>query len=254
MDEKAVGYHGLVPDKSVNRSLDMDVSNSKRLKKSKKKLLKYRVSSMHLGSNFFFMASLSVQKKKLKKSKCRTTHMKNLDKENLDRQTSSYVRSSMHGATGVVPLGSSRFECGATKSVYTKEASHRTPLNSNGESPMESVSDGVFSKRIHQNSAVLATTELVEKNYGCGSLVNRCEVTNSSSLQNGKRDQMHNGLMSMVTGDLEETVGKCEIDITLPFLVCHNVDKMFALFSYPFLCLMGLYAFSSAILLNARGQ
>ncbi|KAF7806524.1 ubiquitin carboxyl-terminal hydrolase 23 [Senna tora] len=203
VDEKAVRDQGLL-DKSVNKSLDMDGSKSNCLKKSKKRL-KYHISSMHLGSNFFYMASLGLKKKKHKRSKCQT-NMRNLNKEKLDKHTSSVVRTS------------SSFECGATGSVHKKDANRMKPLNLNGESRMESqsVADGEFRKRIHQNSSVLATSDQVGNIHGVGSLVSQYEVRHAGNLLDGKRDKTHNGLMGMVTRDLEETVVARWDDIELP--------------------------------------
>ncbi|KAI4335556.1 hypothetical protein L6164_014192 [Bauhinia variegata] len=62
--EKAVRDQGPTLDGSVDKTSDIQDLKHKRLKKSKKKLLRHQVSSLHLSSNMFFMASLGLRKKK----------------------------------------------------------------------------------------------------------------------------------------------------------------------------------------------
>lgn len=209
VDEKAVGGQAPALDQSAIRSLHMDSSKRKCLKRSKKKLLKYQVLSMHLGSNFFFMASLVLQKKKYKykRSKCHSNYMKNLNKKKLDQHTSSNLRPSTYGVTE------------AAKSVCKKDR----PLNSNKESLMQDVAgQGEFRKRIRQNSAVPAAADQIGKFSECGSPANQREARHTGSLHGGKRDQMHNDSLSLITGNQEETIGEFVNYIPLPVLVWHN--------------------------------
>ncbi|XP_061338518.1 ubiquitin carboxyl-terminal hydrolase 23-like [Gastrolobium bilobum] len=55
----------------------------------------------------------------------------------------------------------------------------------------------------------------LENISGCGSVVDQFEARQADSLQDGKRDQMHNSLMSMLTRGLEETVVASWDDIEL---------------------------------------
>ncbi|XP_057421466.1 ubiquitin carboxyl-terminal hydrolase 23 [Lotus japonicus] len=173
--ENVVASQALVLNKPVSRSLDMERLKQKYVKKSKKKFLKYQASSMHLRPIFLYMTYTGQWKKKNhKRCKCRKLSMKNTYKEKLVK----HVRVS------------SCLESKATKAGYRKF---------NDQSPMEI---DTFRKRVDENCALLATPQ----SSGCSTVVNQFAATQAYSLQDGKRDQMHNSLMSMLTRGLEETV------------------------------------------------
>lgn len=201
--ESAVGCQGPVLHASTNGLLNMESLNQKHMKKSKKKFLKYQVPGMPLRSTLLFMAYLSPRKKNHKRSKRRMLGLKNPNKEKLDKHAvSSDVGPSTPGKAVVFPSASS---CAKSRTI---KAGSDTNFKSNDKSLIENTAEGEFRKRIDMNCAVLATAMQVENISGCGSRVNQFEVRQADSLQEGKRNQMHNSLMSMLTRGLEETVGK----------------------------------------------
>ncbi|XP_057421727.1 ubiquitin carboxyl-terminal hydrolase 23-like isoform X2 [Lotus japonicus] len=176
--ENAVGSQGLILNESECRSLNMERLKQKHVKKSKKKFLKYQVSSMQLRPIFLYM-TYTGQKKNHKRCKRRKLSLRNLNKEKLDKHSlSSDVGLS---SSDVSPCVSSCFESKATKAGYRSGAN----LKFNDPCPMRSNTKGDM-RRV---DAVLATSMEVEDLSG-----------------RGERDQMHNSLMSMLTRGLEETV------------------------------------------------
>ncbi|KAI4344278.1 hypothetical protein L6164_011524 [Bauhinia variegata] len=212
--EKAVGDQGSVHDVSVNKTSDMQGLNHKPLKKSKKKLLKCRVSSLPLSSSMFFMASLGLRKrKKHKRIKKRTLNVKNLNKKQLGKHVFlTDLEPSTPGEVGNVPLGSG---C-SLRGAAIASSKHVAPLNAISKSMMENITNGEFKKRIDQGSAVLATAKQAESISGSNAVVvNKCEARQSDNPnpKDGQRDQMHNGLMSVLT---EKTVVARWDDLGLP--------------------------------------
>lgn len=188
-----------------NGSLKAENLDQKQVKKSKKKFLKYRVLSMHLRSTHIFLAYLGPRKKKNhKRSKRRMLGLNCSNKEKFDKHAiSSDVGPSPPGKAHVFPSVSSCSESKAIKTGYRPGAN----IKSNDESLIENDAEGEFRKRIDQNCSVLATATQIENISGC-SVANEFEARQAYSLQDGKRDQMHNSLMRMLTRGLEETVGK----------------------------------------------
>ncbi|XP_028760870.1 ubiquitin carboxyl-terminal hydrolase 23 [Neltuma alba] len=190
--EKVVGNQPLVLDKSGRRSMDIGGLSHKRIKKSRKKLLKYRVSSLHVGSNFLVMASFSLRKKKKnKKIERQTSDIKNLNKEKLDE----YISSDVGPSSSVGSVG--------TKSSYKHATNHLSMNSVGGESVMENIANGEFRKRIDQDCAVLATAKHVEKVSGHSSVANHCDSRQPNRLRDGNREQMHSSSMSKLARGLE---------------------------------------------------
>ncbi|KAK7329937.1 hypothetical protein VNO77_24119 [Canavalia gladiata] len=203
--ENAIGSQGLVLNESVNGSLNTQSPNQKQVKKSKKKFLKYQVLSMHIRPTFLFMAYLSPRKKKNhKRSRHRILGLKNPYKEKLDKLAFS--------SEDALSCASSCSYSTATKAGYRPG----TNFKSNDDSLIEDNAEGEFRKRIDHNCGVLASAIQVENMSGCGSVVNRFEAGQADSGEGSRRDQMHNGLMSMLTRGLEETVVARWDDIELP--------------------------------------
>ncbi|XP_052735657.1 ubiquitin carboxyl-terminal hydrolase 23 isoform X2 [Vigna angularis] len=201
---------GLVLNESVNRSLNSEGLDKKPVKKLKRKFLKYQVSRMHFRPIFLYMGYLGPRKKSHKRSKCLTLSKKSPKKDKLDKFAfSSYdSKPSTHRKTDEFPCMSSCSESKATK------AGCRPGVNvkSNDESLTENSAEGEFKKRIDQNCTVLASVSQL----GSGSVVSELKARQAANVQDSRRDQMHNGLMSMLTRGLEETVVARWDDIELP--------------------------------------
>ena len=75
---------------------------------------------------------------------------------------------------------------------------------------MDVIIDGEFRQRVDESGTVLATDKQLDKNSGSSSslLSNQWEAGRSDGPKDSKRAVMQNGLMSMLTRGLEETVGK----------------------------------------------
>ncbi|KAL3034360.1 hypothetical protein AAZX31_02G189600 [Glycine max] len=196
--EDLVGSQGLVLNESVNTSLNTASLNQKPVKKSKKKFLRYQVSWMHLRPIFHYMVYLGPRKKNHKRSKRRTLGMKNPNKDKMDK----LAFSSEDAKPVVFPLLLSCSESKATKAGYRPGANFK----SSDESLIENRAEGEFRKRIDHSCAVLASAAQIEIISGSGSIVSQFEARQADSAQDSRRDQMHNGLMSMLSRGLEETV------------------------------------------------
>lgn len=189
MCEKVVGNQPLVHDKSGGRSMDLDDLNHKRFKKSRKKPIKYQALSLHVGSKFFVMASLGLQKKK-KSKKIKRRQI--FDKEKLGELISSsdVGPSSSGGGT-------------ETKSSY-KHAANNLSMDSVGGSVRENIANGEFKKRIDQDNPVAATARHVEKFSGHSSVANQCDSRQTSRwLQDGNTEQMYRSSMNKLAQGLE---------------------------------------------------
>ncbi|XP_020229160.1 ubiquitin carboxyl-terminal hydrolase 23 isoform X2 [Cajanus cajan] len=189
--EELVGSQGPVPNVSINRPLSRERINQKHVKKPKKKFLKYQVASMHLRPIFRYMVYVGPQKKG-KKSKRHTLGLKNSDKRKLDKLTfsSDNAKLSTLGKTDVVACVLSCSESKVTKAGYRPDSA-----------------EGEFRKRIDHKCAVLASATQVE-NISGASIASQFETRQANSVQDSRRNQMHNGLMSMLTRGLEETVAQ----------------------------------------------
>lgn len=207
--EDPVGSQGLVLDVSVNKSLNAEIINQKHVKKPKKKFLKYPLSRVHLRTIYRYMAYMGPQKKDHKRSKCRTLHLKNPNKGKLDKLafSSEDAKPSTSGKTNVFPCVSSCSEIKATQIDYKPGANFK----SNDESLIESSAEGELRKRIDHNCAVLASASQVENISPGGKVVSHFEARQADTAQDSIKHQMHNGLMSMLTRGLEETVGKFQL-------------------------------------------
>jgi len=205
--------------------LHTQAHNCKRPKKQKKKLLKCKVSSMQLYPHFLFRASLSFQKKKKhKRNKKRTLVMKSLSREQLlDTDCiSADLGPSTSESVGTSSLRLSHPLRKATKAGSEKganaAAAGKGNINSNGDCLMDVIIDGEFRQRVDESGTVLATDKQLDKNSGSKSsmLSNQWEAGRSDGPKDSKREVMQNGLMSMLTRGLEETVVSHWDGIELP--------------------------------------
>ncbi|KAL9326087.1 hypothetical protein ACSQ67_006732 [Phaseolus vulgaris] len=171
-----VGSQGLHPNESVNRSLNSEERDQKSVKKLKKKFLKYQ------------------------------------DKLDKLAFSSEDCKPSTRGKTDEYVCVSSCSESKATKAGYRSGDN----VKSNDESLTENSVEGEFRKRVDRNCAVLASMTQIESISGSGSVVNQLKARQATNIQDSRRDQMHNGLMSMLTRGLEETVVARWDDIELP--------------------------------------
>ncbi|KAL4397755.1 hypothetical protein AHAS_Ahas01G0223600 [Arachis hypogaea] len=178
--KNSIGCQGLVPNESANSSLTKESVNQKTMKKPKKKFLKYRPLRMHICSSLLLMTVLSSRKKIHKRKKIhRRSKCHNLKKKNMDK-LSSNVGPSDDGTV------------------------------------IEKLVEGEFQRRVNQNSAVLATAAQGGNTSSSGSATNQFEGRQVHSLQDGKRDKMHNKFMSIPSRGLEETVVARWDDVELP--------------------------------------
>ncbi|KAL2338516.1 hypothetical protein Fmac_012962 [Flemingia macrophylla] len=185
-------------------NVSVDRHLSREVKKPKKKFLKYQVASMHIRPIFRYMAYLGPRKKGHKKSKRHTVVSKNPNKEKLDRLTFSSEDANLytHGKTDVAACVVSCSTSKVTKAGHR----HGANLKSNDQSLIENNAEGEFRKRIDHKCAVLASATKVENISRGGSAASPFETRQADSAQDSRRNQMHNGLMSMLTRGLEETV------------------------------------------------
>ena len=184
--KKAVVSQGLVLKVSSDRSLKDSSCDQKRVKKSKKKFPKYQGSVMQLSLIRPSMRCLGPRKKNHKKSRRCLLGLKYHSKE----------KSNKH----------------AISSDVGPSISGKEHLRS---SLMKHDAEGETINRTDQNCAVLATATQVENMSQC-LMVKELEAGHACSLQDDKRDEMHN---TVVTRGLEETVGTFLINIFLSDLV-----------------------------------
>lgn len=209
---------------SETYGLHTEAHNCKLHKKLKKKHLKCKVTSMQLHSHFLFRASLSLQKKKKhKRNKRRTLNTKNLSREHLlDRDCiSADLGPSTSESVGTSSLHLSHPLRKGTKTTSEKRANDvaaKGYINSNGDYLMDVKIDGEFRQRIDASGTVLATDKQLDKSSGSSSTLaaNQWEAVRSDDLKDSKREVMQNGLMSMLTRGLEETVVSHWDGIELP--------------------------------------
>ncbi|XP_040997746.1 ubiquitin carboxyl-terminal hydrolase 23-like [Juglans microcarpa x Juglans regia] len=193
--------------------LQTEAHNCKHDRKLKKKLLKYQAVSVQLNSHFLFRASLSLWKKKKHK---RNKHVRNLSRANLldTDSTSTDLGPSTSESTRTITFLAQRLRKG-TKSGSERGANNAATLDlmtSSGDCFMENVIDGEFRHKIDQCGTVLAT----DKQLGKSSFLDKRESGRSDGPKDGKRKVVQNGLMSMLTRGLEETVVACWDGIELP--------------------------------------
>ncbi|KAJ9697595.1 hypothetical protein PVL29_009429 [Vitis rotundifolia] len=197
------------PSSMMNGSIHMKTLDCKPHRKFKKKNMKCRMRSMHLVSNNLFRASLSLRKKKKhRRSKRHTSDIKNLTQEHLleagclsvgqGPSTSDKTQTSSVGPTN--PWGK-RVKHGTKKG--DKRTAGKDVKTSNSECVMDTM-DVEFGDRIGQEGAMLATDKEPQKSSS--SVAKQWDAQRSDSLNDSKKDQMQNGLMSMLTRGLDETI------------------------------------------------
>lgn len=171
-------------------------------RKMKKKLLKCRVP---FGSSILFGASLTLQKKKHKQNKKRTKSLKRelVEEINLGPSTSEKTRDTSLASTH--PRKKRARSCSEDKHNGN---SFKEVSNSNADSLMD-VTDGEIREGTDQNGSVLAGDKLPHKSpsssYGLVA-ANQCDAREPDGFKDGNRESMQNGLMSMLTRGLEETI------------------------------------------------
>lgn len=196
--------------------LQTETHNCKHARKLKKKLLKYRAVSMRLNSQFLFRASLSLWKKrKHKRNKRGTLDVRNLGRANLldTDSTSIDLGPSTSESSRTITFLARPLRKG-TKSGSERGANNAAPLDlmtSSGNCFMEDVIDGKFREQIYQCGTVLAT----DKQLGKSSSLDQLEIRRSDGPNDGKRKVVLNGLMSMLTRGLEETVGNLDFSFVV---------------------------------------
>ncbi|XP_034691124.1 ubiquitin carboxyl-terminal hydrolase 23-like isoform X2 [Vitis riparia] len=197
------------PSSMMNGSIDTKTLDCKPHRKFKKKNMKCRMRSMHLVSNNLFRASLSLRKKKKhRRSKRHTSDIKNLTQEHLleagclsigqGPSTSDKTQTTSVGPTN--PLGK-RVKHGTKKG--DKRTAGKDVKTSSSECVMDTM-DVEFRDRIGQEGGMLATDKEPQKSSS--SVAKQWDAQRSDSLNDSKRDQMQNGLMSMLTRGLDETI------------------------------------------------
>ncbi|KAM7472776.1 hypothetical protein LguiA_010959 [Lonicera macranthoides] len=183
-------------------------------KKRKKKHLVHQGTSMHLSSKILFGASVKLQKKKKhKRTKPCKSGIKNLSQE--DFLNGDCIQTDLGPSTSEKPRAiiphdgcahSRRKGVSGTKSSKKKEdkVGKNAETNSNGDVLMV---DKDFRERNGQNGAVLAAVvhQKITSTVSAGNQVDGREV---SGTNDGGNDSTQNGLMSMLTRGLEETIVK----------------------------------------------
>eukprot|EP00261_Vitis_vinifera_P015247 XP_003634989.1 PREDICTED: ubiquitin carboxyl-terminal hydrolase 23 isoform X2 [Vitis vinifera] len=197
------------PSSMMNGSIHMKTLDCKPHRKFKKKNMKCRMRSMHLVSNNLFRASLSLRKKKKhRRSKRHTSDIKNLTQEHLleagclsvgqGPSTSDKTQTTSVGPTN---RWGKRVKHGTKKG--DKRTAGKDVKTSNSECVMDTM-DVEFRDRIGEEGAMLATDKEPQKSSI--SVAKQRDAQRSDSLNDSKRDQMQNGLMSMLTRGLDETI------------------------------------------------
>ncbi|KAF8033764.1 hypothetical protein BT93_C0123 [Corymbia citriodora subsp. variegata] len=170
-----------------------------------KKHIKYQFASLHLGSNILLRASLRPRKKH-KKNKHHRLVAKNLNGKQLNRDLiASDFGPSTSETTEVIPVSSKRRGSKSYSKKRVSDTCSRMTTSSNGDSLVD-VMDGAFRDRTTQSDAVLATDSSLKKSTSSQSSANLGKSREYESLEDSKSDTMQNGLMSMLTRGLEETL------------------------------------------------
>ncbi|XP_030456379.1 ubiquitin carboxyl-terminal hydrolase 23 [Syzygium oleosum] len=204
---------GFKSDVAVNFSVASTTSNvlsrvetlDGKPRKKFRKHLKYQFASLHLGSNILLRASLRPRKKH-KKNKHHRLVAKNYNGKQLNRDLIALdFGPSTSETTEVVSVSSKRRGSKSCSKKRVGDTCSRMTTSCNGDSLVGAM-DGAFRDRTTQSDAVLATDSSLKMSISSQSSVNLGKSREYESLEDSKRDTMQNGLMSMLTRGLEETL------------------------------------------------
>ncbi|KAL7224281.1 hypothetical protein ACSBR1_025694 [Camellia fascicularis] len=191
-------------------SLHQKALDNKCQQKLKKKLPRGWITSMHLGSSILFGAFLSLRKKKHKKVKRRTVKINNLTQKHLLDHVfgSTDLGPSTSEITRTLSLGSVHSQRKVLKSRPSKKDNIPVPKNvkSSNHDLVEGIIDRDFRDRLGQNGAVLATDKQPQRNCSFPLAGNQFDARGSNGSKESRGNSVHNGLMSMLTRGLEDTI------------------------------------------------
>ncbi|GMP35805.1 hypothetical protein CsSME_00008123 [Camellia sinensis var. sinensis] len=191
-------------------SLHQKALDNKCQQKLKKKLPRGWITSMHLGSSILFGAFLSLRKKKHKKVKRRTVKINNLTQKHLLDSVfgSTDLGPSTSEITRTLSLGSVHSQRKVLKSRPSKKDNIPVPKNvkSSNHDLVEGIIDRDFRDRLGQNGAVLATDKQPQRNCSSPLAGNQFDARGSNGSKESRGSSVHDGLMSMLTRGLEETI------------------------------------------------
>ncbi|XP_028081043.1 ubiquitin carboxyl-terminal hydrolase 23-like isoform X2 [Camellia sinensis] len=191
-------------------SLHQKALDNKCQQKLKKKLPRGWITSMHLGSSILFGAFLSLRKKKHKKVKQRTVKINNLTQKHLLDSVfgSTDLGPSTSEITRTLSLGSVHSQRKLLKSRPSKKDNIPVPKNvkSSNHDLVEGIIDRDFRDRLGQNGAVLATDKQPQRNCSSPLAGNQFDARGSNGSKESRGNSVHDGLMSMLTRGLEETI------------------------------------------------
>ncbi|KAF5956431.1 hypothetical protein HYC85_003656 [Camellia sinensis] len=204
---KPVELSGL---QATHISLHQKALDNKCQQKLKKKLPRGWITSMHLGSSILFGAFLSLRKKKHKKVKQRTVKINNLTQKHLLDSVfgSTDLGPSTSEITRTLSLGSVHSQRKVLKSRPSKKDNIPVPKNvkSSNHDLVEGIIDRDFRDRLGQNGAVLATDKQPQRNCSSPLAGNQFDARGSNGSKESRGSSVHDGLMSMLTRGLEETI------------------------------------------------
>lgn len=191
-------------------SLHQKALDNKCQQKLKNKLPRGWITSMHLGSSILFGAFLSLRKKKHKKVKRRAVKINNLTQKHLLDSVfgSTDLGPSTSEITRTLSLGSVHSQRKVLKSRPSKKDNIPVPKNvkSSNHDLVEGIIDRDFRDRLGQNGAVLATDKQPQRNCSFPLAGNQFDARGSNGSKESRGNSVHNGLMSMLTRGLEETI------------------------------------------------
>ncbi|XP_010265604.1 PREDICTED: ubiquitin carboxyl-terminal hydrolase 23 isoform X2 [Nelumbo nucifera] len=178
-----------------------DLRHNQKKLKSMKKLLKCRVAGMHLSSSIMFRKSLSLRKKKYKKSKHRKLELKGFTRKDLEENGMSRgFGPSTSEQTRMVALDATHSRKQRARSVMKEGNINMAAKGAKGSKrySFNNTVDEDFVQRISNNSAVLATNELSEKSLHSNSVANHYDAREPDKLHDKKRGSSQNGLIGML--------------------------------------------------------
>ncbi|CAK9157952.1 unnamed protein product [Ilex paraguariensis] len=207
-----IGRRVVRTESSYSSRLPITALDSKPRQKLRRKLLMSQIRSMRLGSSLLFGTSLSLpKKKKHKRSKQRSSQIKNLSKEQLlDREGITMdLGPSTSEKIKTIPLGGSAQsqQKGVKSRTHKKNKSVVAKDVTNTNSNLcSSTIDEKFKERICQNDAVLASNVEPKKSSSAASAVNHSDARIPYSSKDSGRQLMQKDLMNILTRGLEETI------------------------------------------------